>query len=55
MARVEIDKDRRAGLTTDEREHLKALQRENWELRRANAILKTASSFFAAEVDGRHR
>jgi transposase-like protein len=40
-------------LTTSEREQLKALERENRELRRANEILKTASAFFAAELDRR--
>jgi transposase len=38
-------------LTTEERERLKDLEKENRELRRANEILKTASSFFAAELD----
>ena len=52
VRRVEIDEGRRAGLTTDEREQLKALERENRELRRANEILKAASAFFAAELDG---
>lgn len=42
-------------LTTDERERLKALERENRELRRANEILKSASAFFAAELDGPRR
>lgn len=37
------------GLTTDEHERLKALKRENRELRRANEILKTASALFAQE------
>lgn len=46
---VESDQGRRPGLTTTEREQLKALERENRELRRANEILKTASAFFAAE------
>jgi transposase len=42
----------RPGLTTDEQERIKALERENKELRRANEILKTASAFFAqAELD----
>ena len=52
---VEIDEGRRPGLTTGERERLKQLERENRELRRANEILKSASGFFAAELDGRHR
>jgi transposase len=36
------------GLTTDERARLAELERENRELRRANAILKSASAFFAS-------
>ena len=52
VRRVEVDEGRRPGLTTDERERLKALERENRELRRANEILKAASAFFAAELDG---
>jgi transposase len=38
-------------LTTQERERLRALEKENRELKRANEILKAASSFFAAELD----
>ena len=38
-------------LTSDERERLKALEREVKELRRANEILKAASVFFATELD----
>ena len=39
-------------MTTEDRERLKALEKENKELRRANEILKTASAFFAqAELD----
>ena len=50
----EIDAGQRPGLTTDERERLKQLERENKELRRANDILKAASAFFAqAELDRR--
>ena len=55
VRRVEIDGGQRPGLTTDERERLKTLQRENRELRRANEILKSASAFFAAELDGPRR
>lgn len=39
------------GLTTSERERIKELERENYELRRANEILKSASLFFARELD----
>jgi len=46
------DHGKRGGLTTDEQARLKALEKENKELRRANEILKTASAFFAqAELD----
>ena len=52
--RAEVDEGKRPGLTTEERERLKALERENRELKRANEILKTASAFFAqAEIDRR--
>ena len=44
----------RPGLTSAERERLKALERENRELRRANEILRKASAYFAqAELDRR--
>lgn len=50
--RAERDAGERPGLTTDERERLKALVRENRELKRANEILRKASAFFAAaELD----
>jgi transposase-like protein len=50
----QVDQGEREGLTSSEREQLKALQREVKELRRANDILKTASAFFAqAELDRR--
>ena len=50
----EIDTGVRDGLNTDERERIKALEREIKELRRANDILKLASAFFAqAELDRR--
>ena len=53
---VERDTGRRPGLTTDERQRLKALEQENRELRRANEILRKASAFFAqAELDRRPR
>jgi transposase len=55
VRRVEVDEGQRPGLTTDERQRLKDLERESWELRRANEILKTASAFFDAELDGPRR
>lgn len=51
VRRAEVDAGERAGLTTDERERLRSLERENKELRRANEILKAASAFFARELD----
>jgi len=54
VRQAERDAGKRPGLTTDEREHLKQLERENFELRRANEILKKASAYFAqAELDRR--
>jgi transposase-like protein len=54
VRQAERDDGRRPGLTSDERERLKALERENQELRRANEILRKASAFFAqAELDRR--
>ncbi len=52
VKRHEIDNGLRDGMTTAEREHIKALEREVKELRRANEILRLASAFFAqAELD----
>jgi transposase len=53
VRRIEVDEGRRPGVTLDERQRLKELERENRELRRANEILKSASLFFATELDGR--
>ena len=54
VKRDEVDSGQREGLSTSERERIKALEREVKELRRANEILKTASAFFAqAELDRR--
>lgn len=51
VQQARIDAGDKPGLTTDERARLLQLERENRELRRANAILKSASAFFAAELD----
>lgn len=52
VRQAERDQGLRPGLSTDERQRLKALERENFELRRANEILRKASAFFAqAELD----
>jgi transposase len=54
VRQAERDAGQRPGLTTDERSRLKQLERENFELRRANEILKKASAYFAqAELDRR--
>ena len=56
VRQAERDSGRRPGLTTEERERLKTLERENRELRRANEILRKASAYFAqAELDRRVR
>lgn len=49
----ETDAGRRPGLTTQDQQRIKELEKENRELRRANEILKAASSFFARELDPR--
>ena len=51
VTQAEIDGGSRAGTTTTDAERLGALEREVKELRRANAILRSASAFFAAELD----
>jgi transposase len=55
VRRTQVDTGSRPGLTTDERARLKQLERENKDLKRANAILKDASIFFATELDGQTR
>src|SRR5947208_14120637 len=54
VKKAEIDSGQRAGVQTDTAEKLKALERENRELRQANEILRKASAYFAmAEHDRR--
>jgi transposase len=56
VRQAERDQGIRGGLSSSERERLKALERENRELKRANEILRKASAFFAqAELDRRPR
>ena len=56
VRQAERDQGRRAGPTTEERERIKALERENRELRQANEILRKASAYFAqAELDRRSK
>ena len=52
VKKAEVDNGKRAGVPTDVAEKLKALERENRELRQANEILRKASAYFAqAELD----
>jgi transposase-like protein len=52
VKKTEIDSGKRAGVPTDMAEKMKALERENRELRQANEILRKASAYFAqAELD----
>jgi transposase len=53
--RDEIDSGERPGISTETAARVAELEREVRELRRANAILKSASAFFAAELDRPHR
>ena len=56
VRQTERDTGQRAGLTTDEKQRVKELERENRELKRANEILRKAAAFFAqAELDRRPR
>ncbi|MBB5786046.1 transposase [Jiangella mangrovi] len=55
VRRTEIDGGARPGRTTQELAEIRELKREVAELRRANEILKSASAFFAAELDRPHR
>lgn len=51
VRQAEVDAGARPGVTSQESDELRRLRRENAELKRANAILKAASTFFAAELD----
>jgi transposase len=51
VRQAEVDQGVRDGLSSEEREEIRRLRRENFELRRANEILKSASLFFARELD----
>ena len=53
VRRAEVESGGRPGLSSEERERVKELERENRELRRAIEILKAASAFFARELDPR--
>ncbi|HLH65814.1 MAG TPA: transposase [Solirubrobacteraceae bacterium] len=51
VRQAEVDQGLRNGLSSQEREEIRRLRRESFELRRANEILKSASLFFARELD----
>ncbi len=53
VKRAEVDRGLRPGVTTADGQRIAELEKENRELRRANEILKTASAFFARELDPR--
>jgi transposase len=56
VKKAEVEAGRRAGVPTDMAARLKALERENRELRQANEILRKASAYFAqAELDRRFK
>jgi len=51
VKRADIDDGLKPGTTTEDAARIKQLEQENRELKRANAILKSASAFFAVELD----
>ncbi|SET72864.1 Transposase [Paracoccus homiensis] len=56
VKKAEVDRGERAGVTSEMAEKLKALERENRELKQANEILRKASAYFVqAELDRRSR
>ncbi len=56
VKKAEVDSGQRAGISSDMAEKMKALERENRELRQANEILRKASAYFAmAELDRRSK
>lgn len=56
VKRAEVDSGKRAGVPTELAERMKALERENRELRQANEILRKASAYFAmADLDRRSK
>ena len=56
VKKAEVDRGRRAGIPTEIAERLKALERENRDLRQANEILRKASAYFEmAELDRRQK
>jgi len=55
IRKTQVDAGQRPGVTTDAAEELRRLRAESRELKRANEILKSASTFFAAQLDRHNR
>jgi transposase len=55
VQQADVDAGERPGTTTEDNARIRRLEQEVRELRRANEILKSASAFFAAELDRPHR
>lgn len=55
VRQAQVDTGDRGGITTSESERIRKLERENRQLREANAILRDAAVFFAGELDPRRR
>jgi len=55
VRQADVDDGVKPGISSEEAVRIKELEQENRELRRANSILKSASAFFAAELDRPHR
>lgn len=55
VRQAQVDAGERAGVSSSESERIRQLERENRELREANAILRDAAVFFAGELDPRRR
>jgi transposase len=55
VKQAQVDSGKAPGVTNSEQERIKELERENRDLKEANAILKSASIFFARELDPRRR
>jgi transposase len=51
VRQADIDEGRTPGTATEDAVRIKQLEQENRELKRTNAILRSASAFFAAELD----
>jgi transposase-like protein len=55
VRQAQVDSGQRDGLSSEDIARVRQLERENRELREANAILRDAAVFFAGELDPRHR